>query len=104
MKPRDRGQGALEPAIGRVLQFGTVASSILFAAGLLFALIGGPDRAVHIALTSAIVILFATPTARVVISIVEYFRERDWLFVALTSIVLLTLAGSVVVAFWSAGG
>ena len=55
-------------------------------------------------LTTAIVILLATPAARVVISVVEYVRERDWLFVALTLIVLLTLAGSVVVAFWSSGG
>ena len=52
-------------------------------------------------LTTAIVILLATPAARVVISVAEYVRERDWLFVALTLIVLLTLAGSVVVAFWS---
>jgi uncharacterized membrane protein len=39
-----------------------------------------------------------------VISIAEYVRERDWLFVALTLVVLLTLAGSVVAAFRSPGG
>jgi len=55
-------------------------------------------------LTTAIAILLATPAARVVISVAEYARERDWLFVALTSIVLLTLAGSIAVAFWSTGG
>jgi uncharacterized membrane protein len=42
----------------------------------------------------------ATPVARVVVSLGEYIRERDWLFVALTTIVLLTLAGSVAAAFW----
>ena len=40
----------------------------------------------------------------VVISVVEYVREPDWLFVGLTLSVLLTLAGSVVAAFWNPGG
>ena len=90
---------ALELAIGRVLRLGVVASSILLAAGLLLTLVH-VDRAAPVVLTTAIVILLATPAARVVISVAEYARERDWLFVALTLIVLLTLAGGVVVAFW----
>ena len=101
VKPDDRGLSALELAIGRVLRLGVGASSVLLAAGLLLALIHEADRVAPIVLTTAIVILLATPAARVVISVVEYVRERDWLFVALTLIVLLTLAGSVVVAFWN---
>jgi uncharacterized membrane protein len=45
------------------------------------------------------VILLATPAARVIVSVVEYVRERDWLFVALTLAVLLGLAASVWAAF-----
>jgi uncharacterized membrane protein len=36
----------------------------------------------------------------VIVSVVGYAREGDWLFVALTLTVLLALAGSVVAAFW----
>jgi uncharacterized membrane protein len=104
VKREGRSLGALEFSIGRVLRLGVAASSILLAAGLLLALLGGADRAVSIVLATAIVILLATPAARVAMSVAEYLRERDWLFVGLTSIVLLTLAGSVVVAFWSPGG
>ena len=104
MKPDDRGLSALEVTIGRVLRLGVGASSVLLAAGLLLPLFGKGDRVAHTVLTTAIVILLATPAARVVISVVEYVRERDWLFVSLTLIVLLTLAGSVVVAFWTPAG
>jgi uncharacterized membrane protein len=103
VKSDERGLSALELTIGRVLRIGVGASSILLAAGLLLTLLHQPDGVAPIVLTTAIVILLATPAARVMISVVEYVRERDWLFVALTLIVLLTLAGSVVVALWSPG-
>ena len=102
MKLNDRGSSALELTIGRVLRLGVGASSVLLAAGLLLALIHEADAVAPIVLTIAIVVLLATPATRVAISVVEYARERDWLFVALTLIVLLTLAGSVLVAFWNA--
>jgi uncharacterized membrane protein len=44
-------------------------------------------------------LLMATPAARVVLSAVSYARRRDWVFVALTLIVLLQLLASVFVAF-----
>ena len=100
MKPDEGGVGALELTIGRVLRLGVVASSILLVAGLLLTLVDVADRVAGIVLTTAIVILLATPAARVMISVAEYVRERDWLFVALTLTVLLTLALSVVAAFW----
>jgi uncharacterized membrane protein len=103
VKPDVRGLVALEVTIGRVLRFGVAASSVLLTAGLLLTLAGGPDGVVQFVLTAAIVILLATPAARVAISMVEYAREGDWLFAALTLVVLLTLAGSVAVAFWSPG-
>ena len=104
MKPDDRGLSALEVTIGRVLRIGVGASSVLLAVGLLVTLVDEANRVAPVVLTIAMVILLATPAARVVISVVEYVRERDWLFVSLTLIVLLTLAGSVVVALWSPGG
>ena len=50
-------------------------------------------------LGTGLIILLATPPARVVASVIEYIRERDWTFVALTLVVLLALAGSVVAAY-----
>ncbi len=93
---RDR---RLEVMVGEVLRWGTIASSTLFAVGLVMALAGyRPDRA-PVILASALVILLATPPARVVVSMIEYVRERDWLFVVLTLIVLLALGGSVAAAY-----
>jgi len=103
VKPDDRSLDSLELAIGRVLRLGTGVSSVLLAAGLLLTLAHKADGFAPVVLTAAIVILLATPAARVAISVAEYVREQDWLFAALTSIVLLTLARSVVVAFWSRG-
>ena len=100
MPPAGRDAGSLELAIGRVLRIGIVASSVCLAAGLLLTLAGQGGSVAHVVLTSGLVILLATPTARVVVSVVEYARERDWLFVALTLTVLLALVGSVVLAFW----
>jgi uncharacterized membrane protein len=95
-----RDGGSLELAIGRVLRVGVAASSVCLAAGLLLTLAGRDGRVAQVVLTSGLVILLATPAARVVVSVVEYAKERDWLFVALTLTVLLALVGSVVLAFW----
>src|SRR5207237_486776 len=97
----DRNLGALELAIGRVLRIGVAASTVCLAAGLLLTLAGLGGRIAQAVLLCGLLILLATPAARVVVSIVEYVRERDWLFAALTLTVLLTLVGSVVVAFWN---
>ena len=90
----------LERAIGRVLRIGTVTSSICLALGLALTLAGYDEGLARLLAPAGMVILLATPAARVIVSIAEYVRERDWLFVALTLIVLLTLGGSVVAAFW----
>jgi uncharacterized membrane protein len=95
-----RGPVNLELAIGRVLRAGVLASSVCLAVGLLLTLAGQDGRIAHVILTSGLIILLATPGARVVVSVVEYARERDWLFVALTLTVLSALVGSVVLAFW----
>ena len=102
MRADDYGMSRLEHAIGLVLWLGVVLSSILLGVGLFLTLVAGEGRIASMVLTTAIVILLATPATRVAISAAEYVRERDWLFVALTLIVLLTLAGSVAVAFRSA--
>ena len=90
----------LEQRIGEVLHVGTFLSSLLFAAGLVMTLVGYRTDLSQILLATALVVLIATPPARVVVSVIEYVRERDWVFVALTLVVLLALAGSVAAAYF----
>jgi uncharacterized membrane protein len=90
----------LEAMIGEVLRFGTITSSTMFAIGLVMTVVRYQPAVAQLLLGTGLVILLATPPARVVVSVIEYIRERDWTFVVLTLIVLLALAGSVVAAYF----
>ena len=95
----DRG---FESALGRLLGIGVLASTACLALGLAISLLrpaGGAQRAL---LTMGLLLLMATPIARVAVSAFTYARRRDWLFAALTGIVLLELFASVAAAL-SAG-
>ena len=88
----------LERSLGKVLTAGVLASTGLLAAGLLLQLLGAEPR-VAAALTNAgLIVLMATPVARVVVSVIEYSLERDWLFAMLTTTVLIILLGSLAVS------
>jgi len=89
----------LELAIGVVLRLGTVVSSVLLAIGLVMALAGSRGDLTSLLLDMGLVILLATPAARVVVSVIAYVRERDWTFVVLTVVVLVALGASVVAAY-----
>jgi uncharacterized membrane protein len=92
------GDRRLELAVGRVLRFGVVTSSICLGLGLVLGL-GVPESGLARKLmTTGLLLLLATPAARVVVSVIDYVRERDWLFATLTVIVLLELAASVIAA------
>jgi uncharacterized membrane protein len=90
----------LETTIGEVLRFGTITSSTMFAIGLVMTVVRYQPAVAQLLLGAGLVILLATPPARVVVSVIEYIRERDWTFVALTLVVLLALAGSVIAAYF----
>jgi uncharacterized membrane protein len=89
----------LETTIGEVLRFGTITSSTMFAVGLLITVLGYQPMVAQLLLGTGLIILLATPPARVIVSVIEYIRERDWTFVVLTLIVLLALAGIVAAAY-----
>jgi uncharacterized membrane protein len=84
----------LEQAIGTVLRAGVLVSSACLATGLVLALMNGEAGVAGLLLRTGILVLLATPVARVVVSIVEYAADRDWLFTLLTAIVLLELLAS----------
>ena len=87
----------LERMIGRVLSAGVMTSSACLAVGLVLEIVGARGAST-VMLNVGLVVLLATPVGRVVISVFEYAIERNWLFVALTAIVLLELMGSLYAA------
>lgn len=88
----------LERLIGQVLRAGVIASSACLVAGLLLWLATGGGAVPSFLLNAGIVILLATPVARVIVSTSQYVSERDWAFATLTFIVLLELVASAVAA------
>jgi uncharacterized membrane protein len=83
------GDAALERLIGRLLRAGVLMSSACLAGGLL-ALTISPAAGVWL-LQAGLIILIATPTVNVVLSVVEYAWARDWLFAAISTLVLVEL-------------
>lgn len=88
----------LERILGRLLVTGLTAAAICLAAGLLLFLARPDSAAAAHVLNAGLVVLMATPILRVVVSVVEYVRMRDWLFVVTTMVVLGVLAATVVFA------
>ena len=87
--PPERATTQLERTIGVVLRAGVVVSTVCFAAGLVLTFAG--VAVANLLLQLGIVVLLATPVARVVVSVVEYAQQGDWMFTALTVIVLVEL-------------
>ncbi len=118
---RRRPDGDLNSAIGKVLRYGVVLSSAVLAVGLALALsiapagapeslqgalargFGGPTLSPSVLITGlaagnpisilqlGTLILFATPTARVAASVLLFLREKDLLYVGITTLVLAML-------------
>lgn len=89
---------ALETLLGRVLGAGVRFSAVLLGAGLVLFLAGAWPAVANGLLNAGLVSLMLTPMLRVVVSVAESFRARDWTFFTLTAAVLLVLAGTVVLA------
>jgi hypothetical protein len=87
-----------EARIGGLLTVGTRASSLLLAAGLALAFVPAAQHLSRQLLAIGLVVLMATPIARVAASIVGFARGRDWTFVLYTSIVLVLLLSSIAAA------
>lgn len=90
---------AFEMALGRLLRAGVLASSTCLGAGLVMTFINAGGELTRTLLVAGLLLLIATPAARVVMSAVGYLQRRDWVFSCLTLVVLLELAASVVLAF-----
>ena len=84
----------VEVLLGRTLGIGVAVSTGLLAIGLVMTLtVGGPVAAGL--LNAGLLVLMGTPMTRVLISCVEYIRERDWFFAVSGLAVLMVLAVTV---------
>lgn len=92
--PLDR----LETHLGRLLFAGVVISAACLAVGLVIWMAGGHPTLANGMLATGLVLLMATPILRVVVSLVEYVRMRDWFFVTTTVIVFGVLLVTVTLA------
>lgn len=90
------GDAQLEILLGRVLRIGVLTSTVCLVVGLGLALVD-PGTS-PLLLQVGILLLIATPAARVVLSVVEYAIAGDRPFVILTSLVLLELIAGAIAA------
>jgi uncharacterized membrane protein len=85
----------LETILGRLLLGGVVCSASLLLVGLVIWMLDITPAASTALLNAGLVTLMATPVLRVIVSLVEYVRMRDWFFVLTTLAVLTVLLVSV---------
>jgi uncharacterized membrane protein len=90
---------SLEPAIGLVLRIGTVTASVALAMGVALSFVAITRPLSRRLLIVGILVLLFTPVARVLVSLIDFVLNGDWLFVALNSIVLVLLASAFIAAF-----
>jgi uncharacterized membrane protein len=88
----------LEAHLGRLLLGGLVTAAVLLAVGLALWMGGYTNGLASGLLAGGLFVLMATPILRVVVSLVEYARMRDWFFVVTTLVVLAVLLTTVAVA------
>jgi len=90
--------GRLEVHLGWLLHTGVLTSAACLAIGLVLWMAGAAAGPANALLTAGLVILMATPILRVIVSLVEYVRMRDWFFVATTVMVFGVLIVTVTLA------
>ena len=94
----ESGDFLLEQRLGTILRVGVYVSTVCLAIGLLMSLVSGDSPLSLLLMNAGLIILMATPVARVATSVLEYGFGRDWTFFVLTSIVLLELSAGIVAA------
>jgi len=92
----------LEVQLGRLLQAGVFTAAACLAVGLALWMAGAANGTANTLLTAGLMILMATPILRVIVSLVEYVRMRDWFFVVTTVMVLGVLLATVTLAVLNA--
>lgn len=107
----------VETIIGRILQVGVIVSAIVMLIGLVIFLVTGqsgyPGSTMPLSMGAILVgtwhlkayaimmlgtyCLILTPVLRVVVSIYAFYKERDHLYVAITTLVLVILLFALII-------
>jgi uncharacterized membrane protein len=88
----------LERHVGRLFIAGVTLSAIALAVGLALFLVVPESPATDHLLNAGLLVLMATPMLRVLLSVVEYVRMRDWFFASTTLAVIAELSVTVLSA------
>jgi uncharacterized membrane protein len=88
---------SFEVLLGRTLGIGVAVSTALLALGLVLQLTAGGAVA-SMLLQAGLLVLMGTPMARVLLSCLEYIRQRDWFF-AVSGLAVLVVLG---ITVWQA--
>ena len=89
----------LEARLGRVLGIGSALSTWCLALGLAALLMLPVNQPGVVLVNAGLVMVMATPVARVIVATIGFIQSREWRFVAMTVTVLVVLGLSVVAAF-----
>ena len=82
----------LENRIALILRTGVMISMAILGVGLVFWFV---NPAAVTLLNAGLVLLMAIPVSRIVASLVDAIRRRDWLLTAATAGVLIVLASTI---------
>ena len=74
---------------------GVLLSTVALSSGLVWLLVVPTSTLGHRLLNVGLLILMATPVMRVVLSIVEALRRRDWFWLWTTAALVVVLMGTV---------
>lgn len=95
---REQAIFSIEAVLGRLLMVGVSLATALLCAGLGLWLLAGPVPWSDRLIDWGLIALMGTPMLRVVVSLAEYVRLRDWFFVLTTLGVVGVLVGTLLVA------
>jgi uncharacterized membrane protein len=88
----------LEAQLGKLLLVGVISAATLLFAGIVLWAINVDPAVANGLLNAGLLVLMATPILRVVVSVIEYAKIRDWFFVVTTLGVLTVLLVSIALA------
>lgn len=103
----------IQQTIGILLRGGVTLSAAVVGAGAIWYLAAHGSMPVelspsappqwsgpHLLMLTGLVLLIATPVARVAFSLVAFLLEKDYVYVAISSLVLLVLLASIGSSWW----
>jgi uncharacterized membrane protein len=104
VRPASDAEAQHERAIAGLLSYGTVLASAVIAAGLVWQFFSPGQRSVpfgwssYALLKAGVALFILLPVARVVLMLTIFLSQRDYVYAAISSLVLAIIATGVAVA------